>query len=374
MIFKEKRKNGVAYQARIYFNGRRISKTFERRADAEAWERFYLHQKDRGALGFDVIEPKAPCMTLRVFSQKWLVEKVEAQLSPSTQYAYKCDLKNHILPVVGDVPLDKIHPTHANQIISQMKAKGRSVKTINETVTMLKSMLFEAMRWEIIDRNPLHAVRRMKASARQDSYWTAAEVEQFLASNEQNAHYNLFVVALNTGMRRGEICALKWDRVSFQRNQIEVTRTSGRWGVRETTKSGKKRIIPMNDTVRSILFNLRKEIKSEFVFSTEKGKPVDAHHLYRDFTFAQTKAGFDSKIRFHDLRHTFASHFMMNGGNIYDLQKILGHYSLDMTQRYAHLSPAHLANAAQIVNFGRNRQEFASKTEEDKKIPANAGI
>jgi hypothetical protein len=65
---------------------------------------------------------------------------------------------------------------------------------------------------------------------------------------------------------------------------------------------------------------------------------------------------------------------MMNGGNIYDLQKILGHYSLDMTQRYAHLSPAHLAQAAQIVSFGRNRHFFATDLEEDKKIPAKAGI
>ena len=61
--------------------------------------------------------------------------------------------------------------------------------------------------------------------------------------------------------------------------------------------------------------------------------------------------------RFHDLRHTFASHFMMNGGNIYDLQKILGHTSLEMTQRYAHLAPEHLVQAANIVSFGSQFQK-----------------
>ncbi|MGZ3695749.1 MAG: tyrosine-type recombinase/integrase, partial [Bdellovibrionota bacterium] len=89
----------------------------------------------------------------------------------------------------------------------------------------------------------------------------------------------------------------------------------------------------------------------EFVFSDEAGNPVDAHHLCRVFHRSQKKAGFSRLIRFHDMRHTFASHFMMNGGNIYDLQKLLGHSTLEMTQRYAHMSPDHLEKAIQIVSF-----------------------
>ena len=87
---------------------------------------------------------------------------------------------------------------------------------------------------------------------------------------------------------------------------------------------------------------------------------MDAHHLYRDFQRSQKRAGFSRLIRFHDLRHTFASHFMMNGGNIYDLQKILGHTTLEMTQLYAHMSPAHLAEAIQIVAFKPDGENILS--------------
>ncbi len=90
----------------------------------------------------------------------------------------------------------------------------------------------------------------------------------------------------------------------------------------------------------------------EFVFCTAYGKPFDEGHIYWYFQRAQTKAGLQSHFRFHDLRHTFASHFVMNGGSLYDLQKLLGHARFEETQRYAHLTPEHLAKAINIVSFG----------------------
>jgi integrase len=87
--------------------------------------------------------------------------------------------------------------------------------------------------------------------------------------------------------------------------------------------------------------------------------PIPAH-LDRQFAAARKRAG-STKIRFHDLRHTFASHFMMNGGNIYDLQKILGHSSVKMTERYAHLSPNHLSDAMKIVSFSGDPEQDSSK-------------
>lgn len=367
MIVKIKRKDSFTYCVRIYVAGKRISKTFKRKVDAEMWERSQLCRRDAN---LPIVEEKLEVIesvSVSEFVDRWLREKVDVQLSPSTQYGYRSDLKLHILPVIGNLKMDQIHVTHANKIVSNMRQMLRTPKTINGVLGTLKAMLFDALRWDVITKHPLLNVRPLKGQAQNDTYWTDAEIEQFLAVNWEDPLILVYVFALNTGLRRGEICALKWDRVSFQRNQIEITRTTGRFGLRETTKSGKKRVIPMNDTVRSILFELRKDQKSEFVFTNRKGDPVDASHLYRDFQLAQDRAGFQNKIRFHDLRHTFASHFMMKGGNIYDLQKILGHYNLDMTQRYAHLSPLHLANAVQIINFGRDRQQIVNKTKLEKK-------
>ena len=369
MILKIKRKDTFTYCARIYVNGRRISKTFKRRADAEVWERNFLCKRDANIPLLEKENEKTQSVSVKEFAERWMREKVEAQLAPATQDGYRSDLNNHILPVIGNLNMDQIHVTHATKLIGNLRQLNRAPKTINGVLGVLKAMLFDALRWDVIDKHPLLNLRFLKANPKYDTYWTDAEIEQFLAANRDDPIFPIYVFALNTGLRRGEICALKWDRVSFQRNQIEITRTTGRYGLRETTKSGKKRVIPMNETVHSILYELRKNQKSDFVFSNKKGEPVDAHHVYRDFVNAQKRAGFLNTIRFHDLRHTFASHFMMKGGNIYDLQKILGHYNMDMTQRYAHLSPLHLANAVQIINFGRNSHDLANKNViEDKKL------
>ena len=90
----------------------------------------------------------------------------------------------------------------------------------------------------------------------------------------------------------------------------------------------------------------------EFVFCSSYGKPFDEGHIYWYFSRAQKRAGLSQHYRFHDLRHTFASHFVMNGGSLYDLQKLLGHARFEETQRYAHLCPEHLAKAINIVSFG----------------------
>ena len=108
----------------------------------------------------------------------------------------------------------------------------------------------------------------------------------------------------------------------------------------------------MNDIVKATLLKLHEDRMNNFVFINEDGSTISMLHLYRDFKRAQIKGQMDRAIRFHDLRHTFASHFMMNGGNLYDLQKILGHTKYEMTQIYAHLSPDHLAGTTQILSFG----------------------
>jgi site-specific recombinase XerD len=96
---------------------------------------------------------------------------------------------------------------------------------------------------------------------------------------------------------------------------------------------------------------MRNQSSPKFVFADQDGNSLKVdHYSGREFRTALNRAGLN-RIRFHDLRHTYASNFMMNGGNLYDLQKILGHTKSDTTNIYAHLSPAHLSNAVKIVNF-----------------------
>jgi len=125
-------------------------------------------------------------------------------------------------------------------------------------------------------------------------------------------------------------------------------------GLAERTKTrNSQRRIPISDVVREGLKFLKERgLHPEYVFCTTYGKPFDEGHAYWYFRRAQENAGLTNHYRFHDLRHTFASHFVMNGGSLYDLQKLLGHARFEETQRYAHLSPEHLAKAVNIVSFG----------------------
>jgi integrase len=133
---------------------------------------------------------------------------------------------------------------------------------------------------------------------------------------------------------------------------MEICCLRDRNGLGDRTKTVKsRRYIPMNAVVKNHLLELKEASQKDLVFVDKAQGGFDVDHLYRDFRLFLKQAGIENTFRFHDLRHTFASHFMMNGGNIYDLQKILGRTSLEMTQRYAHLAPEHLVRASNVVSF-----------------------
>ena len=163
-------------------------------------------------------------------------------------------------------------------------------------------------------------------------------------------------------MRKGELAGLCWDRIDFSMNTITVTRTKDRFELKERTKTNHVRIIPMNEICRATLLKVFKNNseKSEFVFLDSSGKPFRPHHIGRDLLKKQKLAGITNIIRFHDLRHTFASQYVMNGGNIYDLQKFLGHTSIVMTQVYAHQSQEYLQTAMKGFNLGSCSSEDSS--------------
>lgn len=159
-------------------------------------------------------------------------------------------------------------------------------------------------------------------------------------------------VALNTGLRLGEICGLCWDRVNFESGSITISRTLTREGIKNTTKTHKARHIPMNTTTRAVLLKRFKSKTTKLVFHTPDGNSIPYDHFtQRDFKKAQKHAQMENMIRFHDLRHTYASHFVMSGGDIYVLQKLLGHSNIETTMIYAHLDERFLREASEIINF-----------------------
>ncbi len=154
-------------------------------------------------------------------------------------------------------------------------------------------------------------------------------------------------IAVYTGMRRGEIQALRWQDIDERAELITVKRSYCRVSktFKEETKSKKIRHIPICSSLTGLLQRLR------IAFAAELVTPFFNSDCFRKEFRRMCREARVPVIRFHDLRHTFASNFLMGGGNIYDLQKILGHSTIQVTERYAHLAPGHLQGKTEVLGF-----------------------
>ncbi len=147
----------------------------------------------------------------------------------------------------------------------------------------------------------------------------------------------IVITALHTGMRRGEILGLKREQVDLEHGFILL----------EITKNGERREIPINTTLEYLFKDILENAKSEYVFTDKDGNPYK--EVKHSFSTALKKAGIRD-FRFHDLRHCFASHLVMQGIDLASVKELLGHKSLTMTMRYAHLAPGHKRKAVNILD------------------------
>lgn len=255
----------------------------------------------------------------------------------------------HLLPAFKGVVLTDI--TDARVLLFSNSLKARSPQTQKHVLVLLASMLKYAHRLNWLHRVPTIDMPRVSTMSRDFCYLrTASEVQRFLAAAraEDEKAFVLYATAVLTGMRQGELAALTWDRVDLHQRLITVDASFA-----GPTKSGKVRWVPIVDELLAVLREWRLKCPFDLVFPNIKG----AMHQPKDRVFVEQfhrvldAAGFERPrhgrqlhyIRFHDLRHTFASHFAMRGGDMFRLQKILGHASIDQTMRYSHLTPSAFA-------------------------------
>lgn len=346
-----KLKKTVKYRESIVIDGKRIKgPSFTKKSSATQWKAQILIEREKAKLyGSNYREIKR--LKLSEYGREWLDRKIKAQKSESTFLEYKRIIFRKVIPIIGDKYLDSYLEDDANKLISALKDRGHNTGGINKILAVFKQVLRQAEKNDIILKSGLKNVSKLKETKMAANYWQRSDINQFLLAIKDHFLYPFFVVALHTGLRRGELCGLQWSKIDFTRSMIEVSAIRDKHGFRPTTKSKKVRFVPMNPIVKATLLKLHESRQNDFVFIRPNGTLIPAHHCSRDFKKLQVKAEIQNIIGVHGLRHTFASHFMMNGGNIYDLQKILGHSKLEMTNIYAHLSPQHLAKSTEIVDF-----------------------
>ncbi len=238
-----------------------------------------------------------------------------------------------------NVPLKHFTTRLVEKYQTKVFDDGKANATANRHLATLKHMFTKAVEWELTDDEVLKKVRRAKLlpeNNRRLRYLAQEECQKLI--DLCSPHLKpIVIIALNTGMRRGEILSLEWEKhVDLRHGYILL----------DVTKNGERREIPINQMLRGVLQGITRRIDSPYVFTDKQGNRFK--DVKKSFHTALRKAGIKD-FRFHDLRHTFASHLVMNGVDITTVRELLGHKTLTMTLRYAHPAPSHKLKAVEVI-------------------------
>lgn len=291
--------------------------------------------------------------TVEQFSEEWFTGYVMVENKPTVIRTTKSALKSRINPFFGQMRIDRVNQREIAKFKGWCQNEGLSPKTINNLLGILSKMLRTAVDWEVMEQSP--KIKKMKNRIPEMDFFDFDETDRLLDA-VKDEHYAIVFTALKTGMRLGELCALRWQDVDLVKGQIRVCQAATR-GVVSTPKSGKTRTIPMPTDLVSVLKAHKPKtfMKSEYVFCTDDGDILTGNRLKRVLPHACKKAGLRD-IQWHGLRHTYASHLVMCGVSLKVIQELLGHATIDVTMRYAHLAPDVKHDAVQLLN-GTNTEQ-----------------
>ena len=239
----------------------------------------------------------------------------------------------------GDRLLVTLAPPDLHDFVHHRLKAGRKPSTINQELALLRSSInYVRYHWGVLMANPV-VRQRLKSTALRLRYLTKSEASALLAaaSNPQLAEF--IRLALHTGCRKNELLTLRWSDVDQKYNTIQLKP--------ENTKSNKARAIPLNKTARNALQALKQGNQTEWVFHNNKGGRKKTFRWF--FCKAIQSAGIED-FHIHDLRHTFASWLVSEGVELIKVRDLLGHTTIRMTERYAHLMPGRLLEAVEVLD------------------------
>jgi integrase len=343
-INKIHRKKGIVYRVKVPLPGNRVaSRCFDRKVDAEKFEadtKSNLRVAAQEKIRFED------------FAVKFIELCAEPNMEKSSVKKYQGLIKNYYNPRFARFYLKEITRYHLFEFKAEIQKLESSGSLKYMVISGLKTIFKRAVELNFLERDPSLGLRVPKQSLPRTEYWNADEIAKFLNSVRNNSRLPLYMLALNTGMRLGELFALKWDCVDLKNSTLTVRRT---WcqksnAIKESTKTNLKRSFKINQVLAQYLKELKLKSTSERVLDGGQMGCRNPAHASRAFAIDSIKAGV-RVIKFHDLRHTFATQFVRNNGSIHAISGILGHTSTAMTDRYAHFGAEHAAQAAEIVSF-----------------------
>ncbi len=290
------------------------------------------------------------------FGQKWLRDYAALKTKPSTYETYRLLIEKRFNPLFGHLPMTQITTRMIEGFLAaSVQERGLAPKSANNSLILLSTILKCAKRWEYLKQNPAEGIKRLPIPPREMDFLTPDEIRLLLQHSDE-PYRSLFLTAILTGMRQGELLGLQWGDIDFVQNRIQVKRSLW-WRARDDVKDPKeptwifvtpkshysRRSIALSPKLKETL-ELHKINGSvsphDLVFCNRSGGPLEPRYVVKHQFFpALTRAGL-RQIRFHDLRHTFATLMIHQGENVKFVQNQMGHASVVTTLNvYGHLMP-----------------------------------
>lgn len=290
--------------------------------------------------------------TFAEFGQLWLETYAELNVKPSTLATYRSRINGAYARAFGTRKLSTIGPEDVQRFLTHKNTEGVSASTVRAYLVQLREVFSHAVLWGYLARNPCDGIKAPRVLHKEMGFLTPDEVRALLDAADPDDHA-LLATAVMTGMRQGELLALQWDDIDWRAGTIRVHRSVYRGDFIDPKTTYSVRTVGMTKRLAAILMD--RKIAAPYspwdlVFCSKDGTPLDQANLYnRMFQPTLRRAGL-RRIRFHDLRHTYASMLINQGENLKYVQAQLGHASITTTvDRYGHLMPdAHVGASERL--------------------------
>lgn len=287
-----------------------------------------------------------------------LAQAVKAHLEASAGMASYRDKERYgerWIDELGHRPLRQLTAGDIERVVGQHRKAGASKYVVYQELSFLRKVCTNAVRDGLIDKSPLPPVKAVQE--RRVRYLTDDE-EAALVKAIAAEWRPLVILAIHTGLRAGEQLKLKWAQVDLVAKVVHLPKT----------KSGKSRSVPLNDAALDALRRTPRHLTKPSVFRGERDDNALNHSWFSKKVWRPAiRAAKLANLRWHDLRHTFASRLAMAGVDLYTIADLLGHADLQNVQRYAHLSPAHRTRAVAVLTEKRNRHQDRHQRAKGKK-------
>ena len=322
---------------------------FPTRRDAEAALGQMMADLDRGGFVLPNRTPLADYLTTWLDVHRW-------QLRPSTANGYEGVVRRYVQPFIGAVSLKDVRPQHLNDLYAGMVRRGLSPRTVRTVHVVVRRALSDAVREGLITRNVADAAVVPRPKRIEMKTWTAADLRRFLEAVQDDPLYPAMHLAAFTGMRRGEVCGLRWSDVDLERARLALSHTvivvAGSLVEGEPKTERGRRVVDLDPVTVGVLRTWKaQQAAAQLATGSRNDRVFQVHPEVLSAVFDRLvrQAGLP-RIRFHDLRHTHVSLLAAAGVPPHVISARVGHATVGFTlTHYSHVLPGHQADAAALV-------------------------